>query len=49
MATVKFEDEWIIYFRVSPNLTVQAEKKEEEKAEKVTRVDLYAPVNGIRS
>ncbi len=49
MTTVKFEDEWIIDFRVSPNLTVQAKKKEEEKAKKVTRVDLYAPVNGIRS
>lgn len=30
MTTVKFEDEWIIDFRVSPNLTVQAEEKEEK-------------------
>ena len=40
MTTVKFEDEWIIDFRVSPDLTIQAEEKEEEKAEKVTPVDL---------
>ena len=40
MTTVKFEDEWIIDFRVSPDFTVQAEEKKEEKAEKVARVYL---------
>lgn len=40
MTTVKFEDEWIIYFRVSPDLAVQAKEKEEEEAEKVSTVDL---------
>ena len=40
MTTVKFKDEWIIDLRVGPDLTVQAEEKEEEKAEEVTPVDL---------
>ena len=40
MTTIEFEDEWIIDFRMSPNLTVQTEEKEEEKAEKVTPVYL---------
>ena len=40
VTTVEFEDEWIINFRVGPNLAVEAKEEEQEQAEKVTPVDL---------